>query len=95
MRQRVYPARRDPKAVPMHPGRLLRSVMPALRRPMAEIAEALGVSRPHIYKVLHEKKPVSVRMARRLGKLCGNRPSIWLALQERYDQHLSRPAAGR
>src|SRR3954468_16423960 len=71
---------------PMHPGELLREdVMPALDLPKTEIARLLGISRQTLYDILDEKQPVTAAMALRLGKLCGNGPTLWLNLQKRYD----------
>ena len=71
---------------PMHPGELLREdVLPALGRPHAEIARLLGVSRQTLHAILTERQPVTPLMALKLGKLCGNGPELWLALQARYD----------
>ena len=71
---------------PMHPGETLREdILPALGRSKAEIARLLGVSRHTLYDILDEKKPVTVNMAFRLGKLCGDGPRIWLAMQQAYD----------
>jgi antitoxin HigA-1 len=70
----------------MHPGELLREdVLPALGRTRAEIARLLGVSRQTLHAILTEHAPVTAEMALRLGKLCGNGPELWLALQTRYD----------
>jgi addiction module HigA family antidote len=70
----------------MHPGELLREeILPALGRPRAEIAHLLGVSRQALHAILTERASVSPEMALRLGKLCGNGPELWLALQTRYD----------
>jgi antitoxin HigA-1 len=76
----------------MHPGELLREdVLPALGRTSAEIAKLLGVSRQTLHSILSEHAPVTPEMALRLGKLCGNGPELWLALQARYDlERLSR-----
>lgn len=71
---------------PTHPGEILREdVLPALGRPKAEIARLLGVSRQTLYDVLDEKKPLTVNLALRVGKLCGDGPRVWLALQQAYD----------
>jgi addiction module HigA family antidote len=71
---------------PMHPGALLREdVLPALGRTRTEIARLLGVSRQTLHGILVERAPVTPEMALRLGKLCGNGPELWLALQSRYD----------
>ena len=62
-----------------------------LGRTRAEIARLLGVSRQTLHAILTERAPVTPEMALRLGKLCGNGPDLWLALQARYDlQRLSR-----
>ena len=77
----------------MHPGELLREdVLPALGRTRAEIASLLGVSRQTLYSILTERTPVTPEMALRLGKLCGNGPDLWLALQARYDLERLREA---
>jgi len=70
----------------MHPGELLREeILPALGRPRVEIARLLGVSRQALHAVLTERAAVTPDMALRLGKLCGNGPELWLALQTRFD----------
>ena len=70
----------------MHPGELLREdVLPALGRPLSEIARLLGVSRQTLHAILSEAQPVTPLMALRLGKLCGNGPELWLNLQTRHD----------
>ncbi len=70
----------------MHPGELLREdVMPAVGRTRADIARLLGVSRQTLHAILTERTPVTPEMALRLGKLCGNGPDLWLALQSRFD----------
>lgn len=74
------------RPAPMHPGELLREdVLPALGRPLSEIARLLGVSRQTLHAILNEIQPVTPLMALRLGKLCGNGPELWLSLQTRHD----------
>lgn len=71
---------------PIHPGELLREdVLPALARPKTKIAHLLGISRQTLYDILDEKQPITAPMALRVGKLCGNGPDIWLAMQRAYD----------
>ena len=71
---------------PMHPGELLREdILPALGRPLSEIARLLGVSRQTLHAILNEVQSVTPLMALRLGKLCGNGPELWLNLQTRHD----------
>ncbi|MGY0711765.1 HigA family addiction module antitoxin [Azospirillum brasilense] len=77
---------------PMHPGALLREdVLPALDRPVSDVAKLLKVSRQTLHAILREEAPVTPAMALRLGKLCGNGPDLWVNLQARYD--LARLAA--
>ena len=71
---------------PTHPGELLREVvLPAIGKPKAEIARALGVSRHTLYELLGERQPVTPQMALRVGKLCGNGAEFWLQMQANYD----------
>ena len=70
----------------MHPGELLREdILPALGRPLSEIARLLGVSRQTLHSILSEVQPVTALMALRLGKFCGNGPDLWLRMQQAYD----------
>ena len=70
----------------VHPGEILREdILPALGRPKAEIARLLGTSRQSLYDLLAERQGVTVPMALRLGKLCGNGAQFWISLQNAYD----------
>jgi len=83
---------RNPQRPPTHPGELLREeLLPATKKPKAEIARLLGISRQHLYDVLGERKPVTPETAIRLGKLFGNGADIWIQMQSAYDVwHASR-----
>ena len=77
---------RNPKRKPTHPGAILREdVLPALRMTRTEFAERLGVSRLTVSEIVNEKRPVSVDMAIRLGKLLGNGAGLWLRMQQTLD----------
>ena len=79
----------------MHPGEVLREdVIPALGKSRAEVARLLGVSRQTLHAILREEAPVTPAMALRLGKLCGNGPTLWLNLQRNHDlERLTRDLA--
>ena len=82
----TYPAKRNPKRAPTHPGFLLAdTVIPATRLSKAEIARLLGMSRQHLYDILGERKPVSPTVAARLGKLFGNGAGLWVRMQAACD----------
>ena len=75
---------------PVHPGEILREdVLPALGKSKAEIARLLRTSRQSLYDLLSEKQGVTVPMALRLGKLCGNGGQFWIALQNAYDMRVA------
>ncbi len=77
---------RDGERKPTHPGAILREdVLPALRMTQTEFAQRLGVSRLTVSEIVNEKRPVSVDMAIRLGKLLGNGAGLWLRLQQTLD----------
>ena len=90
-----YAAKRDLNRCPSHPGALLREVIiPATGRSKAEIAGLLGISRQHLHDILAEKKPISPRVAVRLGKLFGDGAGVWLRMQAAYDTwHAERELA--
>jgi len=79
----------------MHPGALLREdILPALDRPVGEVAHLLGISRQTLHSILTERQPVTPLMALKLGKLCGNGPDLWIRLQARWDlERLARDKA--
>ncbi len=71
---------------PTHPGEILRDdVLPALRLTVSGAARQLRVSRQMLHRILSAEAPVTVPMALRLGKLCGNGPRLWLNLQREHD----------
>ena len=71
---------------PTHPGALLREdVLPALGISVTGAAGKLGVSRQSLHAVLAERSGVTVDMAVRLGKLCGNGAGLWLRMQQAHD----------
>ena len=82
----AHAAKRNPDRCPTHPGALLREdVLPALGRSKVEIANALGISRQHLYDILGERKPVSPEVAARLGTAFGDGPEVWLRMQAAFD----------
>ena len=71
---------------PVHPGTILRrDVLPALGVSTVSVANALGISRQHLYDIMGAKKPVTAATALRLGRYLGNGPDLWINLQTRYD----------
>ncbi len=84
--KREYRVTSEPKMRPARPGVLLRDdVLPALGLNVSAAARALRISRQTLHRLLAEKIGVSPEMAVRLGKLCGNGPDLWLAMQAAHD----------
>jgi antitoxin HigA-1 len=81
-----YPVKRSPKRPPSHPGEILREdVLPALGISVTEAARELRISRQMLHNVLNGKASITPEMALRLGKFCGNGPTLWLRMQQARD----------
>lgn len=77
---------RNPDRCPSHPGALLREdIIPATKKPKAEIARMLGISRQHLYEIMAERKPVSPDVAVRLAKMFGGGALAWVRMQGAFD----------
>ena len=75
-----------PMMTPVHPGEILKEdVLPALDLTVTKAARQLGVSRQSLHRIMAGQQPVTVEMALRLGKFCGNGPELWLRMQQAYD----------
>ena len=84
-------AKKHPSIPPTHPGAYLREiVLPDTDITKAGMARALGISRQTLYDILHEKQPVTVDMALRLGRFFGTSPESWLNMQNNYDFEKAR-----
>ncbi|MFM9943041.1 MAG: HigA family addiction module antitoxin [Hyphomicrobiaceae bacterium] len=74
-----------PMKNPAHPGRLLKDDLEALKLTVAEAAEALGVTRQQLYRVLNGTSAITPEMAVRLEKSIGTSADTWLRMQTAYD----------
>ena len=78
-----------------HPGELLAEVLEeGLHMTVAEAARQLGVTRQQLHRVLARHSAVTPAMALRLGRLCGNGPRLWLAMQADWDLAHAREQLG-
>lgn len=62
---------------------------------VAELADAIGVSRQSVNELLRERRALSPEMAIRLGKLFGNSPEFWLNAQRAVDLWDAAAAIGK
>ena len=83
-----------PMKSPSHPGRLLRDDIEALGLTVADAANALGVTRQQLYRVLSGTSGVSPEMAFRLEKAIGTSADTWLRMQMAFDLAEVRKRAG-
>lgn len=74
-----------PMKNPAHPGRLLKDDLEALNLTVAEAAEALGVTRQQLYRVMNGTSAITPEMAVRLEKSIGTSADTWLRMQTSYD----------
>jgi addiction module HigA family antidote len=75
---------------PAHPGEILREdIIPALDLTVAQAAEALGINRVTLSRVLNGRAGVTPAMALRIEKWLGadkgGRAGLWVDMQAAYD----------
>jgi addiction module HigA family antidote len=71
---------------PTHPGRILKDhYLKPLSMNVAQVADALKVSRKTLSKIVNERGAVTPDMALRLSRAFKTTPEVWLNLQQTYD----------
>jgi len=68
-----------------HPGRLLRREIEARNLSANRLALDIGVPSGRITDILDGRRSITADTAVRLGLYFGNRPQLWLGLQDGYD----------
>jgi addiction module HigA family antidote len=77
---------RERKRVPTHPGEILREdYLVPLNLTITQLADALGISRKTLSKIINRHGKVTPGMALRLSKAFNTTPQLWLNLQQNYD----------
>lgn len=78
--------KRIQKRPPTHPGGILkRHYLEPLALSVAQVAEALNVSRKTLSKIVNARGAVTSDMALRLSRAFHTTPELWLNLQQNYD----------
>lgn len=89
-------AAREPRLRPVHPGEILGEILDeGLDLSVSEAARRLRVTRQTVHRILSGHQSITAEMALRLGRLCGNGPDLWLALQAQYDLAVARTRLAR
>ncbi len=70
---------------PAHPGQLIKADLEELGVSVARGAEALGVTRSQLYRIMRGQSAISSEMAVRLEVVLGSTASHWLRMQNAYD----------
>lgn len=71
---------------PPHPGEILKEdVLPDLGLTVGQLAAHLGVSRPHLSKVLNGRAGITAEMDLKLSEALGQPPGLWVRMQAAYD----------
>lgn len=71
---------------PPHPGEILKEdVLPELGLTVGQFAAHLGVSRPHLSKVLNGRAGITAEMDLKLSEALGQTPGLWIRMQSAYD----------
>ena len=69
---------------PAHPGEVLREFLPT-DMSIGEVAIRLGVSRPHLSRLLNGHTSMTAEMSIRIGLLTNTTPESWLYNQVQWD----------
>lgn len=69
---------------PAHPGEVLREFLPA-DMSISEVAVRLGVSRPHLSRLLNGHTSMTADMSIKIGLLTGTSPESWLFNQVKWE----------
>jgi antitoxin HigA-1 len=71
---------------PTHPGAILKRLyLQPLKLSSVTFAQAIGVSRKTVSKLLNQRGAVTAEMALRLSIAFNTTPQLWLNLQQGYD----------
>lgn len=82
-----------PDLRPCHPGEILREIiLPAVNKPLSELAKALGITQKAFSDLVNEKTSLSPELAVRLEAAFGRTAPAWMRMQETYDLWHARRA---
>jgi addiction module HigA family antidote len=70
---------------PVHPGRVLKDVLPNIPMTVTEFAAHIGVSRVTLSRILNERAGVSAEMSIKISEAFGQSPDLWFKMQNAYD----------
>ena len=95
MKSREYVVEKPPGMEPVHPGVILAEALEHEQVTVLAAAEALGVTRQTLHRILARQGAITPEMAVRIGAFIGNGPGLWLRMQQAHDLwHATRKIQG-
>ncbi len=83
------------KIPPVHPGEVLyEDWLIPLGMSQSKLANAMGVPRTRIYKIVQGKRAINAETALRLARALGTSPEFWLRLQMMYGLRVAQETFG-
>jgi len=77
---------RTRKRPPSHPGQIIKGLyLEPFSITITDLAQALGVCRKTLSKIVNERSSITSDMALRLSRAFDTSPELWLNLQRNYD----------
>ena len=80
---------------PVHPGKVLREELEALRVSANALSKALDVPMKRVTMILDGQRGVTADMVLRLARYFGTTPQIWLNLQKTWELRCAEIDVGR
>ena len=80
---------------PIHPGEILTEELAELGLSARALAKALHVPHGRVAAILRGRRGITADTARRLARLFGTTPQVWLNLQRNYELRRTEIRAGR
>lgn len=78
-------SKRHPSIEPAHPGQIIAFGLDETGIKRSALAQALGISRNTLYKILEGRQGVTAEMAMRLQAVWGSTAETWLNMQRDHD----------
>ena len=80
---------------PVHPGAYLKELLEELKLSQYRLAQDIGVTAMRVTHVVRGQRPITAKLALRLGRYFNQSPRFWLNLQSRYDMDITEDQFGK
>ena len=86
----------DPKSIPPSPGQVLREkLLGGMQLTQAELADAIGISRPRLNMILKGRCQISAEIALRIERAFDISPQYWLRIRNEHELYEARQRMSR